>query len=88
MQLIVFLSYSSPALVGVFLKGDEATDRAMAIMLTGNALAVFQRGLIPIRKGAAAMAGVAPQYGFHFQVWALAVELIRSQERDGAFMGA
>lgn len=26
MQLIVFLSNSSPALVGVFLKGDEATD--------------------------------------------------------------
>ena len=34
------------------------------------------------------MAGVAPQYGFHFQVWALAEALIRAQERDGAFMGA
>ena len=60
----------------------------MAIILTGNALAVFQRELIPIRKGAGAMAGVAPQYGYHFQVWPVVEELIRAEERDGAFMGA
>jgi hypothetical protein len=34
------------------------------------------------------MAGVAPQYGFHFQVWALAEALIQAQKRDGAFYGS
>ena len=34
------------------------------------------------------MAGVAPQYGYHFQVWPVVEELIRAQERDGAFVGA
>ena len=60
----------------------------MAIILTGNALVVFWRELIPIRKRAAAMADVVPQYGYHFQVWPVVEELIRAQERDGAFTGA
>ena len=34
------------------------------------------------------MADVAPQYGYRFQVWPVVEELIRAEERDGAFMGA